>query len=197
MAISRLTQTSLQTGFEKYNSIWDGRSAVGSVEAISAVTLSAAQANVEFNNIPSTYTHLQIRAIMRDNRSSNPDSLNIQFNSDTAANYSYHYLSGDGSAPDAAGAASTNYMFFGRFPGADQTANIFGVMIVDILDYANTNKYKTARCLGGYDLNGSGLLRFDSGNWRSLSAIDTIKIYPASGTLFTQYSSFALYGVKA
>ena len=196
MAISRLVQTTLQNGFEKYTSLWDGRSAVGSVEAISAITLTDTQGSIEFNNIPSTYSHLQIRAIVRDNRSSNPDSFNIQFNSDTGANYSYHYLTGDGSAPDAAAAASANYIYAARFPGANQTANTFGVALIDVLDYANTNKYKTVRVSSGYDNNGSGLMRLDSGNWRSSSAITSVKITPNVGTLFSVYSSFSLYGVK-
>lgn len=196
MAISRLSQTTLQSGFEKYNQIWDGRSAVGSVEAISAITLSAAQASVEFNNIPGTYSHLQLRMIMRDNRATNPDSLNIRFNSDVGSTYSYHYLSGDGSSADYSAGTSTTYIYAGRFPGADQTANIFGTMIVDILDYANGSKYKTTRSLGGYDLNGSGVLKLDSGNWRSTSAITSINIAPNVGTTFSTYSSFTLYGIK-
>jgi len=65
---------------------------------------------------------------------------------------------------------------------------------MDIFDYSNTNKFKTSRELGGYDLNGSGGVGFISGNFRSTSAITSIAF---AGTTFQQYSSFALYGVKA
>jgi hypothetical protein len=75
-------------------------------------------------------------------------------------------------------------------------ANIFSAHIIDILDYANTNKFKTTRTLHGYDLNGSGLIQYFSGNWRSTSAISTIRLFPGNNAL-AQYSSFALYGVKA
>ena len=70
---------------------------------------------------------------------------------------------------------------------------IFGTFIVDILDYANTNKYKTMRALDGFDANGSGYAVLWSGNWRSTSAVSTITI---TGGTFAQYSSFALYGIK-
>jgi hypothetical protein len=66
---------------------------------------------------------------------------------------------------------------------------------MDILDYANTNKFKTTRTLEGYDANGSGNVSLTSGLWQSTSAINSITI-TAVGT-FNQYSQFALYGVKA
>ena len=33
-------------------------------------------------------------------------------------------------------------------------------LVADILDYTNTNKYKTIRYIGGYDNNGSGEIQF-------------------------------------
>ena len=58
----------------------------------------------------------------------------------------------------------------------------------------NTNKYKTVRTLNGTDSNGSGQITLVSGGYRSTSAITTVAIN--SGGTFTQYSHFALYGVK-
>jgi hypothetical protein len=75
-------------------------------------------------------------------------------------------------------------------------ANVFGTFIIDILDYANTSKYKTQRGLGGADLNGSGYISFNSGNWRNTNAITSISLTPLYGSQFAQYSSFALYGIK-
>jgi hypothetical protein len=43
-------------------------------------------------------------------------------------------------------------------PRNGATANAFGVGIIDILDYANTNKYKTIKSLDGCDLNGAGVI---------------------------------------
>jgi hypothetical protein len=36
------------------------------------------------------------------------------------------------------------------------TASVYSAGVIDILDYANTNKYKTMRILDGTDANGSG-----------------------------------------
>jgi hypothetical protein len=79
----------------------------------------------------------------------------------------------------------------------DANANIYGGHIVDILDYANTNKYKTTRFIGGVETNASSqsYSNFGSGNWRNTNAITSIVLFPQSGT-FAQYSSYALYGIK-
>lgn len=166
-------------------------------ESIATVTVgSGGSANVEFTSIPATYTHLQIRGIVRTNRAATGDWLEITFNSDTAANYQDHYLAGNGTSASAGAQTTRNWINIDRWPGASSTASIFGVMVLDILDYANTNKYKTVRNLSGNDQNGSGEIHLSSGGWRSTSAITSIKLDVGAGTLFTQYSQFALYGIK-
>jgi hypothetical protein len=82
-----------------------------------------------------------------------------------------------------------------RITAANSTANIFGVGISDILDYANTNKHKTIRSISGHDQNGSGFVFLFSANWRNTNAITSIKLFPAAGS-FAQNSTIALYGIK-
>jgi hypothetical protein len=80
--------------------------------------------------------------------------------------------------------------------GSTGTANAFGVSVVDILDYADTNKFKTFRSLAGQDQNNtSGRIALVSGLYRSTSAITTLDLNLESG-LWGQYSSIALYGIK-
>ena len=128
------------------------------------------------------------------------DSIKVTLNNDTAANYSLHSLYGDGATVGAYGTASTAFMEMGNTTTSVAT-NIFGIQIIDVLDYANTNKYKTLRALNGGDHNGTiaslgATVGLASGNWRSTSAVTRLDILPYTGTLFTQYSSFALYGIK-
>jgi hypothetical protein len=79
---------------------------------------------------------------------------------------------------------------------ASTSANIFTVAVIDILDYSNTNKYTTIRTLQGYDSNGSGNIRFNSGLWMNTAGVTDIKIFPDGAASFVQYSHFALYGIK-
>ena len=169
-----------------------------SYESIATVTVgSGGSANAEFTSIPATYKHLQIRALIRGTASASAISANMQFNSDTGSNYSYHELYGNGTTAQAgAGATQTRFFLHGNAPAATALASSFGVAVMDILDYADTNKYKTARCLNGMDVNGSGgYILFDSGSWQNTNAITSIQITPSSGN-FAQYSQFALYGIK-
>ena len=157
-------------------------------------------ASFEFTNIPQDYTHLQIRGIGRSSNTGNSFGwAYYQFNNDTAANYSSHTLQGDGSTASSnayTGATDGTTMRATDFARNGTTANTFGVTIVDILDYSNTNKYKTIRVIGGTDANGSGKVSIASGNWRSTSAVTSIKFTNQTDN-WKQYSSFALYGIKA
>jgi hypothetical protein len=171
---------------------------VGDYESISTVTVGGAgSATITFSSIPSTYKHLQIRMTSRGTTSSG-FGIDIRFNNDSGGNYSpSHYLEGTGSAAISGAAISgtpTLIEIYGQPPSAT-TASVFGGSIIDVLDYANTNKYKTLRHLGGFDANGSGLIDLDSGLWLSTSAINRIDI-TCVATAFAQYSSFALYGIR-
>ena len=142
---------------------------------------------VTFGSIPGTYKHLQIR--IHDMPSAD-HNITMRFNSDTGSNYSYHNLSGNGSTVISTAVAPENLMYL---PGTSGGLTFPLVVVCDILDYADTNKFKTVRALGGNDNNSTqGAIAFRSNNWRSTSAVTTITL---SGS-FAQYSSFALYGIK-
>lgn len=174
-----------------------GAAAVGDYESIATVTVgSGGSSSVTFSSIPSTYKHLQIRGLQRTSNTSGTNwTVNVRFNADTGSNYAYHGLRGDGSSAIAyAGANQT--IALGIISGDDaNTALAWGVGYTDVLDYADTNKFKTIRTLTGFEENGSGMVELTSGLWRNTAAIDSITLGAGSGN-FLQYSSFALYGVK-
>ena len=168
----------------------------GSLIPLGAVNVgSAGAASVTFSSIPSTYTHLQIRAFCKcTTADSFVQSIYGQFNSDTGSNYARHFLNGSGSAVATNGFANQTSMFFGTNINATATS-VFAANVIDILDYANTNKYKTTRSFSGADNNGAGFVQFMSGLWMNTAAITSITILPNADN-FAQYSSFALYGIK-
>jgi hypothetical protein len=168
-----------------------------SYESIATTTLATSTASVTFSSIPATYTHLQIRMIARDDRaSSTSDSGAFRFNSDSGNNYAYHALIGTGSTATVSAVDTYSRGLIDRLTASTAGASTFGVAVLDILDYANTSKYKTVRILGGYDNNGDGQIVLSSGLWQSTSAISSILIFPNVGSNWVQYSSFALYGIK-
>ena len=168
-----------------------------SFESIATTNITTNTASVTFSSIPTTYKHLQIRMFGRTDRASALDGFRIQFNNNTTtSDYRSHFLGGNGSSAFSGDEGGTAGVVNQRFSGATATASMFGVSIIDILDYANTNKHKTVRCLGGSDQNGSGEVYLTSGVWMNSAAINEIDIVPNVGSNFVQYSSFALYGIK-
>jgi len=166
-----------------------------SYESIATVTLGSAASTISFSSIPSTYQHLQVRGIARGTLASNEVTIRMRFNSDTGNNYARHILEGDGVTAASYAASSGNLMALGTVSASTAAASIFGVAVADVLDYKDTNKYKTLRNLSGNDRNGSGAMSLTSGLWMNTNAITGITIFADSGNL-DQYSSFALYGIK-
>lgn len=179
------------------------RTPPSSYESIATVSVgSGGSSTITFSSIPSTYKHLQIRWIGRITAATTDENLQIQVGNttiDTSSNYSQHILYGTGAGGGGAfGNASITGSNLGRLTGASTTAGIFAVGVIDILDYANTSKYKTFRGLSGHDQNGSGIDWFASGAWYNTGAINTIQFNQLYGSgVFAQYSQFALYGIKA
>jgi hypothetical protein len=167
-------------GFTKFGDFYQIATSTASTGSVADFT---------FSNIPQDYTHLQIRGIVLNS----DGNFQTQFNTDTAGNYSRHYLEGGGASAATGGTANSTYALIGS--GNSSTTNP-SCFILDILDYTNANKYKTTRSITGGDSNGSGYVGIYSSNWRSTSAITSIKVYPG-GSTWGQYSSVALYGIKA
>ena len=169
----------------------------GAYDALATVTLSTTATSITFVGIPTGYKHLQIRAVARtDYTGGAADGLKINFNSDTGNNYSWHQLQGSGASAFAQAASTTGTIYAAYLPSNTANSNVFGVTVIDILDYQNTNKNKTVRNLIGYDNNGSGYIGFGSGLWQSTTAITSITIDQWDGSNFLANSSFALYGIK-
>lgn len=167
-------------------------------ESIATVTVgSGGQASASFTSISSDYKHLQIRILGKSNRADQNEAIGIQFNSDTGNNYGSHGLWGDGSG---LGVAQLNYpgsaISLPWIAGDSNGSSVFGVSIIDILDYTNTNKYTTVRGLNGYDNNGNGQAAFGSGLWSNTAAVTSVTVKPFYGSLWKQYSVIALYGIK-
>jgi hypothetical protein len=168
-----------------------------SYESIATVSVGGGgAASASFTLIPSTYKHLQIRFLARDDKAGQDNNFfKIAFNSDSGSNYARHNLLGNGSTATADYGTSTTAMVGYSITSATAASSIFGAGIVDILDYTNTSKYKTVRSLAGFDLNGSGKVALNSGLWMNTAAITQIDFTGSTANL-AQYSQIALYGIK-
>jgi len=161
-----------------------------SYESIATTTLSTGATTITFSSIPATYKHLQLRTMCASDSGSAEQALKVSFNSNTTTtDYYAHRLNGNGAT---AGVYTTQDFLLGEVAS---TGSGYAVNVIDILDYTNTNKYKTGRALFGIDNNGSGFVGLFSMVWMKTDAITSITL-TQNTQIFRTYSSFALYGVK-
>lgn len=184
---------------------WVGNGLVtnlGDYQSIAGTVVVAAggQATITFSSIPSTYKHLQVRLLTKESGTgTGGPNIVASLNSDTThTNYRSHYLQGTGSGTGAGDVQTSGYYcLVGNTATSNASyASMFGVMVLDVLDYANTSKYKTLRSIWGHDRNGSGEVGIDSSLWMNTAAITSISFSIVGGTNFVQYSHAALYGIK-
>ena len=170
----------------------------GNYDSIQTVNGNGSASVLSFTSIPGTYSHLQIRGICRDGRTVTVDTGYITLNSITSTTYAAHYINGNGATVVAgatsAVAPSATYAFV--IPGTSAGANMFGAVVLDFLDYANTNKAKTLRALSGTDQNGSGNTWFASNLQTTPNATTQIDLTTGTGSAWATGTTFALYGIK-
>lgn len=151
---------------------------------------------LNFSSIPQTYTHLQLRGFVRDDVAAVlQDPTYLKLNNDTGNNYAYHNLIGDGASAVSNATTAAGLIVTGKAPGPSSNANMYGVVIIDILDYTNTNKYKTIRSISGNDQNGSGQVGLFSGLWLNTAAVTRLD-FGVSNYYDSSKTVWNLYGVK-
>lgn len=157
---------------------------------------SGGNATITLSSIPSTYDDLWLVCSIRNSDSgSNNYNLEVQFNSDTATNYSRtRLISRNGNTISTSRQQNGTFLDIGSLtPG---NANWYATNTVYIPNYKNTSYNKQFIWDGYSPYNGAGeFLNVSAGLWRNTAAINSIKIVNSSATTFTQYSTFTLYGI--
>jgi hypothetical protein len=164
-----------------------------------ASAITTAGGFTDFNNIPQTFTHLQIRVSGASAYTPGTGyietwiGLNNQAGTTVTAGYT-HRLFGDGSTVYSSSSAQTNLLSTPWLPyGLADT--FIGSYVIDILDYTNTNKFKTIKAFGGYDANGSGLVTLHSGYSNITAAVQQVRVATNSGN-FKAGGRIDLYGIS-
>jgi hypothetical protein len=161
-------------------------------EPIATYTFPSDAASYTFNSIPSTYTDL--RLIISETSATGSNECALVFNGDTGANYDVVSLGmASDNTPSSGSAANESRISFG---GSLADA----VHIFEINNYKNTTTFKNCLSktvgLGG----GRNWVYFRCANWRSTSAITSIKAdtYGSPyGYLWRTGTTMTLYGILA
>jgi len=163
---------------------------------LQSIELASASSSIIFSNIPQNYEDL-VLVVNCASESTNAFTY-LQFNGDTATNYSFTQLYGTGSS--ALSSRQSNYaLLFNSDVSMQQTTISFNV-IYQIMNYSNSTTFKTslARQNGTSAADYNGALAA-VGLWRNTNAINSIKIQATRGGVnynFTAGSTFDLYGIS-
>ena len=161
-------------------------------ELIATATGTGSSGIITFSSIPSTYKHLQIRAVARTNDAGVQQHSYLTFNGDSGTNYSWNSMQG-GTNLDSSGNVSQTFMRAGLVIGSGSTADSFTAAIYDVLDYANTNKNKTFRSI--YTFGSDFRVGLFAGAWRSTSAVSSVTFTMNAGSFVTP-TRYSLYGIR-
>lgn len=156
-------------------------------DSIATTTLSSSSASVTFSSISGSYTDLI--AIFNSGSTSAGMDIRCRFNGDSGSNYSFTFLTGNGSSVSSNRATSQTFMpldYNGYLNNSIQT-----VSIINLMNYSNTTTYKTT--ISRFNTPSYGL-DLAVGLWRSTSAITSIEFFPSANSFLTG-STFTLYGI--
>jgi hypothetical protein len=158
-------------------------------EKIATTTLGSATNTFDFTSIPATYTDLRV-VFVGTETTTGFNHARLRFNSDTASNYSFTYLTGNGTA--AASARNTSQTSI-RLSDFGLSNTIPSQITFDVFSYASST-FKSLLSTFDGDYNGSGLVLRQVGLWRSTSAITTITILNTASN-FAVGTTATLYGI--
>jgi hypothetical protein len=166
-------------------------------ELIASATVgSGGQADITFNTIQANWTDLCIKVSGRTNFATNSVAYAAitQING-SSSGLSVRYLLGDGSGTPASGTDSTNGVY-GAISTNGNTASTFGSCEFYIPNYAGSTQKSIS--VDAVSENNATFAEawLGAGLWTGTSAITSIKLTPLQGTLFQQYTTAYIYGVK-
>lgn len=162
------------------------------VKIASATVGAGGAANIDFSSIPSTYTDLCLKLMLRSNRSGDRvDQVSIYFNNSTA-NRTSRILESNGTA---AYSYTSTRNEIGEASAATATASSFGSIEAYIPNYAGSTN-KSSMGAGVSTSNEANAYEGMQANlWSNTAAINQITIVPINGSAWVQYSMATLYGI--
>lgn len=136
---------------------------------------------ITFNSF-SGYTDLVMRI-----QGTSTGNARLRFNSDSGSNYGWTVLTGDGSVTSSVRTNSDTSVITSYLGGN-------GIAVVNIMNYANTAKYKMILSRAGLSSSGSDLI---IGRWNNSAAITTmtVQVNTAGSGTFSDGTNITIWGI--
>lgn len=158
-------------------------------EPIATQTLASPASTITFSSIAASWTDIKLVIVAKCTTTG--ATINLTFNNDTATNYSYTFLTGNGSTASSVNNINQNFINIGNVYTTQWTLGN-----IDIFSYAGSTN-KSILSLGAIDRSTAGVIYSITGTWRSTSAINRVDIAHQTGDTFVVGTTATLYGIKA
>lgn len=157
-------------------------------DLIASNVLAGTATSVSFNSIPGTYRDLIVVCEVKGG--SGTTSPRIRLNNDTASNYSYVYMQGNGTT--AISSSGTNPFLETSSASTTDTSKV--LQITQIFDYAQTDKHKPVLSRANR-ADANGAIAYAQ-RWASTAAVTSLQVFTSTNN-FAAGSTFYLYGIAA
>jgi hypothetical protein len=149
-------------------------------------------ASIDFTNIPQNYTDLILKFSLRDNFASVSVNCGIKVNG-SASNLAGRVIFGTGSTANSTTVTDS----IAYTVGTSGTASTFSSSEVYIPNYTSgINKSMSAESVAESNAT-TVYMQMVAELWSNVTTVSQLTLYPINASLFTQYSTATLYGVKA
>ena len=158
---------------------------------------STPSSSIIFNNIPQTYTDLQLRITGRSTRTNaNQDFPALRFNNDSTGIYSRTRMFTSGSGSNGETNINQTGAGIDLVPTNLSASGLFASFIIDIFDYTTTGKARPYIARVTYEGLGDGYVLSYIGQYNSTStAISRVDFVLSNN--WAEGTTAALYGIKA
>jgi hypothetical protein len=154
---------------------------------------SGGAASIEFTSIPSTGKDLLV-VLSGRMESLSGGNLDFLINGDTASNYNWRYIRGNGSSISIAGTSSwPRGTIEEGLTGTGDTSNTFSSVSFYLSNYASTAKKSISVDMVNENDGTEAYQLFQGFGYNGTSAVTSLKFYLTGGTDLAQYSMASLY----
>lgn len=160
---------------------------------LATITLTGSDASITFSSLPSIYRDIVITLNGTPADNAYPVHA-LRFNGDSANNYSYVGMSGNGSSPASGSNGSLNYASLGQAWGIGPSTSSNFATIAHVMDYTASDKHKTV--LARNNVPGTGV-EAQAARWANNNAITSITVITSSGAGFATGTVISIYGIAS
>lgn len=163
--------------------------AINTYVPLESIVLTNAASSVTFFNISQSYRDLVL--VVEGAVTSNSD-VGVQFNGDTASNYSYVLMRGYPTTTTESSANTYDRIYL-THSSVVSTSRFMSR--IEIMDFSDTSKHKTAISRSDYDGATGKFVEAKAHRWANTAAITTMRIL--TGTTFATGTTFTLFAIAS